>query len=720
MLGVGIARPRGMVHPLKPGFQKKKRALCFLRNVLTWVVALVVLPVGILVGMEGALRLLSVGEDTRPIVRREVAGIPFHQLNGAFFRTFVDMEVPSAVSGVSLRDPLDEKRPEELRVFVFGGSAAKGWPDQRYAFWRFLEVKLEARFPGTDVEMYCFAAESMDSHVMRAVAKACEDLSPDVFLVLMGNNELNGPFSEVYLGEGYSSSTRLRFIQAGLALSSLRLYQVMVGMVHDEPGHSGLFPQEPCPVMEQATTDVIMRNFEANLQDICRFGKRADAEVVLCTVPVNLRDWPPSVSGPRYPLDETLLGEWEARVARAESLQEAGRFEEALAAFDEAGDIADGARLRFYKGWCLWELGRFVEARQCFERALEWDGAQFARARARTNRVIQEVATSQASTNVTIVDVAKELGERSPHGITGREYFSDQCHFSVEGGDALADVLLPPMTAILEERTGRSPTSKESLSLEEAMARLAIHPYGAAVNRNRLADHFAALGVSDLSGLRAYCNAAHAGVADPDWPTQRAMYERALSHEPFDFYVGFHYLRDMLVTAETLPRAREVGERLVVKYPQSADVRAYYGETLSRMGDVVGAEAQFAIGIEVDPHASVIHLKRGQAALRAGQYEAAMQCCRRALVGHPDDILAHCCEAEALAGLNRPEALQALVEVIRFDPDRGVGIQELERYLSGHGMEMRLESELSALFYEFPHSSPLREALRRIRDGAKP
>ncbi len=86
------------------------------------------------------------------------------------------------------------KPADTCRIFVFGESAAMGDPDPSFGAWRYLQVLLHERFPGTDCEVICVAMTAINSHVVLPIARECARRDGDLWIIYMGNNEMVGPF----------------------------------------------------------------------------------------------------------------------------------------------------------------------------------------------------------------------------------------------------------------------------------------------------------------------------------------------------------------------------------------------------------------------------------------------------------------------------------------------------------------------------------------------
>ena len=85
-----------------------------------------------------------------------------------------------------------EKPPGTRRIFILGESAAAGAPDPAFGFARMLELMLPESYPSNRFEVLNVAMRGIDSHIIRQIARECAQLSPDLFIIYMGNNEMIG------------------------------------------------------------------------------------------------------------------------------------------------------------------------------------------------------------------------------------------------------------------------------------------------------------------------------------------------------------------------------------------------------------------------------------------------------------------------------------------------------------------------------------------------
>ena len=324
---------------------------------------------------EVALRLFGVGCPTSFVVRKGDYWFPNERFAVQFFG-------PRSTSRpVYFRVPV-QKPTNTVRIVVLGESAAMGTPDPAFSFGRILEVMLEGNLGGRRIELVNAAMRGIDSHIVRKIASDCGRLNPDVFIVYMGNNEvigLHGP------EPGCSRLSQwLPLMRAGDWLKSTRLGQFLqrseAGGQKSEQDMEFFRKHRLAP--DDWRREAVREHFAADLRDICRAGRRAGAKVIVSTVPVNMKDFPPLGSVPgKYHAEEQF------------------------------------------------RLGRYEEAS-------DWDALQF-RADSRLNAMIRERATN----DVILVDAVKHFAD-ADGGFPGAKLFRDHVHPTFEGDYLLAENLM--------------------------------------------------------------------------------------------------------------------------------------------------------------------------------------------------------------------------------------------------------------------------------------
>lgn len=257
-----------------------------LKRIALWLIILFACFALQLAALEAVLRWMDVGRTTRFLVQRDIGGKTWHTPNRAFYQQFSALPLDRIMTW----DDLDFQVPavkadNTVRIFVFGSSAVFG----PHTSTRILDVMLSEAFPEVRWEIYNAACPGMNSHVMRAAAKACSALEPDLYLVYMGNNEAVGPFGPTTALGQSGLFWRPAVIRMLIALGDLRVSQAlrantaMVNLNLPEPDAlMGMLP---------SMTDHhrALLYYADNLERICDAADRAGARVVLCTLAGNKR-----------------------------------------------------------------------------------------------------------------------------------------------------------------------------------------------------------------------------------------------------------------------------------------------------------------------------------------------------------------------------------------------------------------------------------------------
>lgn len=377
--------------------------------------------------------------------------------------------------------------PGTLRVCLLGGSQAVGTPDPGFGLGPQLELLLRHRYPGHPVEVVNLALEGGNSHVLREVARDLARLQPQAVVVLAGNEEVSGPYGPASgFGRFHQSS---RIARAMALFSRTRLSRLMVG------GVNRLFPSrtdlnawrngEPITLRgRMAPGDprlkTVARSFHKNLQAILKAAAQAAPAVVVCTVPVNLRDCAPFSTS--YLEDETGAQEVRELLRAARAAETATNRTEAARLYADiirrnpahAEALFRAARLALHEN-------RTAEAAALFARARDADALRL-RADSGINATIRTCAAEAA---VSLLDAEALFAIRSPQGIPGREWFLDHVHFTFAGTHLLASALLDRLLflgAFDPEPAGNLPES------DILAAEMLFHPWGRIAQLRALID----------------------------------------------------------------------------------------------------------------------------------------------------------------------------------------------------------------------------------------
>ncbi len=411
-------------------------------------------PLLFLLLLELALRLVGYGQPSGFFFPWSVAGQTVHLTNARYCEHFVAKELSRAPEA----EVLAEKDASTVRIFVLGGSAAYGDPDVAFGFCRQLEILLNAHASHRSFEVINAAVTAMNSHVARRIARDCASHDPDVFLVYMGNNEVVGPYGPPTLPD------RLYASRAFIDLCIAAKKDTRLGQWIDRTGQAIRARRGPAKKwmgMEAfldshiACDDPKLRScyghFRENLREIIRTAQSCRARTILCTVPTNIRSCAPFGSRRADGLTNDRLGEWDHHFQEGRQQEAAGNFEGALGAYEKASAIDEGhADLAFCRATCLYALDRVAEAGPLFARARDLDTLRF-RADSAMEKVIREVATTNASRGVSLCDLTAVLEEHSRNRLLGDDVLLDHVHLNFRGNFLAALAVMRTIREALPE-----------------------------------------------------------------------------------------------------------------------------------------------------------------------------------------------------------------------------------------------------------------------------
>ncbi|MEC7516724.1 MAG: tetratricopeptide repeat protein [Pseudomonadota bacterium] len=441
------------------------------RNTLFTMITVVVIPLLFFVLVEFALGLMGVGTHYQYFNQIDIDGEAFYQENP----DFADQFYPPSLNVGPLQNTFAAERSDDrLRVFVLGGSAAMGFPHKNHGVDRLLAAQLRSLFPNRDVEVVNTAMTSVNSHVVYQVAQTLPFESADVAVILMGNNEVVGPYGPGTFNQNFLSS--LSAIRALQALKRTRLWQLLdssLAEVQSSDAKADLEWQGMQMFVDNGVAEddprmsAVYEHFEGNLRDIVDTLHAKGMHVVLSTVPVNLRQSAPFLSIGRDDLSASDEAKLAALRERAEAQALNGRWREAQDLWQQAIALDAGhADSHFQLATSLENLGEFALARSHYERAVDLDGLRF-RADTRINAIIERVARGYDSSNVSFVNSSKGFDRASAPYAPGWDLLVEHVHYDFSGNAVLARIFARAIARHL------SPTTPPKLlKTEEVAARI--------------------------------------------------------------------------------------------------------------------------------------------------------------------------------------------------------------------------------------------------------
>lgn len=438
------------------------------KHIMFTIITAVVIPLLFFVLLEVILIALGVGAHYRYFNTINIDGESYYQENPDFADQFYP---PSLNVGPLQNTFAKEPTDDRLRVYVLGGSAAMGFPHKNHGVDRLLAAQLNALFPDKEVEVINTAMTSVNSHVVYQVAETLPRNSADVAVILMGNNEVVGPYGPGTFNQNFLSS--LSAIRSLQALKRTRLWQwldnafqeVQVGDAKADLEWQGMqmFVENGVAENDPRMGDVY-EHFDANLRDIIEVLSNKGMHVVLSTVPVNLRHSAPFLSLQ----DESLTAEQRKQASdlreRATAESRNQKWEAAAVLWQEVVELDPmHADSHFQLATTLERQGDYAGARRHFNRALDLDALRF-RADTKINDLVKAAAKDYPDSVLSFVDSAAAFDRASAPFAPGWESLVEHVHYTFSGNDILARVFARAIATHIEDSRPQGVLSSEQVA----------------------------------------------------------------------------------------------------------------------------------------------------------------------------------------------------------------------------------------------------------------
>jgi tetratricopeptide (TPR) repeat protein len=565
-------------------------------------------PLTLLLAGEGGLRLLGYGYPTAFFVQSGAGGD--YITNQKFAWQFFSRETALK----PFLYTLPAKKPAGLiRVCILGESAAMGTPEPAFSFGRMLEVQLRRGYPEKQFEVINAAMRGINSHIIRTIARECARHEVDLFIAYIGNNEVSGFHGPDPKWPAWTQS--LRLIRAGQLVKSTRLGQWLgslagglLGPAAGRQGQDMAYFHEHRLRADDRRREMNLGNFRANLEDICRAATRGGGRMILCTVPVNLKDCPPLASLHRADFAAAERARWEAAYAQGLQLEGRGQHREAIQQYAAAAGIDDHyAELHFRLGRCYLAAGDAGQAKRHYALARDWDAMQF-RADSSINGMIRRVAAAWQPQGVWLAELEQTLAESalSDHGLPGEKLFGDHAHPTFAGNYLLAQGLYAKVGEVLGPALGKRTavgiatpqecaeaigyTLYDELNVIAALVRLTARP----PFLDQL-DHAQRQAAAEADIRRRL-----AGFTAQDAEVCLKTYQAVLNRQPGCWPTRFN-LGSLCQELGRHSAAAEQFRSLVEQFPQIKKFRVALGFCLLKSGNQPGGLAQLTEALRLDP-----------------------------------------------------------------------------------------------------------------------
>jgi Flp pilus assembly protein TadD len=439
---------------------------------------------------EGILRISGFGYAATPLIRAKTGTETVWVGNPDFTRLFFQASLKRLPAPI--RTPVD-KDDNARRYMIVGGSAAAGDPDPDFSIARNLEWILSQAQPAMDWQVINLAYTACNSHVAAEVVSQSEPYDLDGIIVLVGNNEVIGPFGP---GTTLTKSAPAKWWRnLAIALRKTRLGQLgqllqqKAGNRADAPeAWRGMqhFLKHRIP-FDDPRLDQVYTNFRDNLDNMQREARHQDIPILLSNVPVNLLDQPP------FQDDLSTLPE-DLSAATLEYLQ-SGQSPLPLEYILPAAEAHPrSAYLAYMAGRMLFEAGKPAAADPLLRRARDLDLLRF-RADSMLNAIIAD-EWQRADTNWLALDAEAPLIVDNPRHVLGFPHFYEHVHFSFRANFVIAC----EMAKVLLAHENLDTSKIDTLDWTQAAAALAYTPYEAWIILEEIQRRFSQPPFTDIPG----------------------------------------------------------------------------------------------------------------------------------------------------------------------------------------------------------------------------
>lgn len=414
------------------------------------------------------LRVFGVGTSFDYFHEIDIDGQAHYQENPYF----ADQFFPPSLDIAPPENTFSEERsPDVIRVYVFGGSAAQGVPHKNHGVDRLLAAQLRAALPTREIEVVNTAMTSINSHVVYEVARSIPDDSADFAVILMGNNEVVGPYGPGTFKQNFL--TNITLIRGLQALKRTRIWQALDSLIlkirptdaEQDLEWQGMqmFTNHVVP-HDDPRMENVYGHFEDNLTDIIEILRDKEIRVVLSSVPVNLRKSAPFRSVHSPGLSDKQMDQWREFTSSGSQSFDAGNWDGAIASFQAALEIDPGyADTHFRLATAYENLPKFEHAKAHYEQALDLDALRF-RADTRINQVIRDVAARVENDNFSFVDSAAAFETASNPYQPGWNLLVEHVHYGFSGNHILAAELSRSIVSRLTTRDDYEPLSSDEVA----------------------------------------------------------------------------------------------------------------------------------------------------------------------------------------------------------------------------------------------------------------
>ena len=701
--------------PVKQSRKIKRRRLLFI------FITVFIFPAFLVLTLESGLRLFGYGYGNNLVRKCTISSRDYLCNNDSFSRPFFTEKT----SGEFVPFAFAQKKQKiTYRIFIFGGSAAKGEPDSAYSFGRILEIMLESKYPTTDFEIINTALTAINSHVVLKQVRECVKYEPDAFIVYMGNNEVVGPYGAGTIFSPVNSN--IGVIRASIFVKGTKIGQLLSSIFEnlqsEKSYHWGGMEMfaERLVRFDDKGLKIVYRHFEKNVDDICKTSDSKKIPLVLCTVPVNIKDCPPFASSNKSSLTGQEKEKWDNFYKEGIEKEEQLLYDEAIECYIKALDIDECfADLLFRLGRCFFLLGQYEKAREHFSLALEYDALRF-RADSTINRIIKNAADEKKYRLIYLADAQKALADERADKMPGNELFYEHVHLNFTGSYNVARTVFRQVEKFLPEQIKENADPRQ---ITEQLCRnsLAFTDWDRYRTEKVILDEYISrppftnqlYNDGQVEELQIQNELFWNFLTEQKLNNYARVYTKAIANRPDDWVLRYNYallLSDALGDCE---QAAEQMQFVVEKVPHNYQAAAQLGVLYSRLGNQdkgldylkdalsirptdsicfntalvyqMQGNCEDAINyykrtVELNPYHGKAWSNMTALLGEMNRFDEAIKLCRQALKNLPDDKALNLGLAALLILDDRKEeAVQQLIILLKIDPGNAQAQSMLEK-----------------------------------------
>jgi hypothetical protein len=297
--------------------------------------------------------------------------------------------------------------------------------------------------------------------------------NPDYLVIYMGNNEFStrNPVSlnnwtgrfKWYLRENIENLRLYQLIKCiklhffGIPASTSLIDSPRIILEKAQRFHNTALKNN----WDNVTKEIVLTKYHSNLNDIIKICKSNKVKVIICTIPVNIRDYPPYKMRPSMQVDDRCWDFQSGKIQNSPLRNEV----KLSATCDNLTKVKDNNKFSpsqsYDYGCCALMKHDKQNAAKYFKQAVDNDKLPI-RAVSSINDIIRKVAKRE---NVKLADVEKSFVQSSYFNIPGDEIFIDHVHPNLRGHHIIAATVFESIVEL--EQIFQSPSLREKSAFED-------------------------------------------------------------------------------------------------------------------------------------------------------------------------------------------------------------------------------------------------------------